>query len=108
MDTAFESVVDVVTDELTDVITDMRVKLCFSDVVMAAVVIVLDFAVPKPCARDILAGMMVGVLVGALSGAVFCVRPGIGVDALAEVLVNVSAAVIIAMPSPLEKSLLFC
>ena len=69
---------------------------------------------PVSCAGDILADtvldMLVDVLVGMPAGEIICVRPGIGVDALAEVNVNVRPAVItleVARLAPFPK-LVFC
>ena len=98
--------VDVVTDELADVLmiracADILVGVSGGSnvgiIVVAAAVIALEFVVPVLCTVDVLAGMLIGVLVnvlhGMLAGVIICVLPSIGVDTLAKVNFNVSAAV---------------
>ena len=108
---------NVVFDAWIDTITDILVVVSVSDVdiiAVAAAVIALEFVVPKSCAVDILAGMLVGlvgdVLADVLAGVTICVVPGIGVAVLTEANANILATITtleIAVPAPLEKSLCF-
>ena len=100
-----DSLVEVVTDELADILmigacADIMVGASDgSDVgiiVVAAAVIALEIVVPVLCTTDVLAGMVFRVLVNVLHGVLAGVirfLPRIGVDTLAKVNFNVSAAV---------------
>ena len=112
-----DSSINVVTDGT--VCADLLVKVGVSDlwiIVVSATVIALEFAVSVSCAVDILAGVVVDVLVNVLTsmsaGETICVRTGIGVDALAEVNVNVSPDMITLesprVAPPFPKLMLFC
>ena len=114
--------IDFVTDDLADgfigVYADILLEVGVSDVriiAVSAAVIALEFAVPVSCASDVWTGVVVDVLVDVLTsmsaGEIICVRPGIGVDPLAEVSVNVSPDVIIleiAGPAPPFPKLMLC
>ena len=97
---------------------DILLEVGVSDVriiAVSAAVIALEFAVPVSCARDVRTGVVFDVLIGALTsmsaGEIICARPDIGVDALAEVSVNVSPDVIILETprlAPFPKLMLCC
>ena len=101
-----------------DVYADILLEVGISDVriiVVSASVIALEFAVPVSCARDVLAGTVLDVLVDVSTsmsaGEIICVRPDIGVDALAGVSFNVSPAKItLETPrlAPFPKLMLCC
>ena len=80
-------------------------------IVVAAVSIVLKFAVLVSYSADVLSDVAVNVLIKALSGVWVCVIidvvvAGIGFDVLVGVIVNIFAAVITALrctgPAPVE------
>ena len=84
-------------------------------IVVGVAVIALEFAVPVSCAVDFMADTIVGVLsdalTGELTGVPICVVSGTGVDTLAEVNVDILAALMtveIVISAPLEKPLCFC
>ena len=122
VDVEVDPLICVVTDNLADafigVYNDILLEVGVSDVeiiVVSAAVIALKFAVPVPCAVDVLRAMLVGVLVdilaGVLPGLIICLVFSIDVEVLPEVSVNVLAAVAtgdIAMSAPLENLLILC
>ena len=116
-----DSVIGVVTDKLADVFVDvcadMRIVVatsCVDIIVVAATVVALEFnTVPLSCVVNVLAGMVVGALFNALTDSltepIICDVSRIGVDALAEVNMNVWTALValkIVMPIPSENPLL--
>ena len=96
MNVVVESSIVVVTDDFADLLSDVCADILgvsgVEIIVVFTTVIALEFAVPVSSAGNVRTGMVVGVLVDILismsAGETICVRPGIGVDTLAEVSVN--------------------
>ena len=76
-------------------------------IVVAAIVIALECAVPVSYFSDVLSGMVVGTLIDALAGVIIGFVSSIGVEMLADANVNVFASLMTALefavPKPLEE-----
>ena len=108
-------VINMVLEVLAIDVRGMIVVIAMLDdveIIVAAVVIALEFAVPVSYSVDVLSDVVVDALIdalaGVLAGVIIDVVFGIGVEVLADVNVNVCAAVMTAlvefpMPTTLEE-----